>query len=152
MGKRRQTTSDDREVFFIMLCRKGIEHSIFKSCLTSCHYNLCHYIICCVFISETWRFIDFSCNISTLQFLRHEYFRYINIFPVVFKNAIIKTVSTPPICQNRWTRRFPNHNFKLKHIWNALPDCTKEARLISLNWKIIHNIYPTKLWLHKSSI
>lgn len=67
----------------------------------------------------------------------------------VFRNAIIKSLSAPPICQNRWARRFPNHNFKWKHIWIALPDCTKEARLISLNWKIIHNIYPTKLLLHK---
>ena len=55
------------------------------------------------------------------------------------------------ICHNQHPikGRFPNHDFKWKHIWNALPDCTKEARLISLNWKIIHNIYPTKLLLHK---
>ena len=31
-------------------------------------------------------------------------------------------------------------------------DCTKEVRLRLLQWKIIHNIYPTKILLHKMKI
>ena len=34
-------------------------------------------------------------------------------------------------------------------IWSKIPHCTKEARLISLNWKILHNIYPTKTMLYR---
>jgi len=66
-----------------------------------------------------------------------------------FRNALINKVFIPPLCENYWSKRYPNYNFDWENIWLSIPTCTKEARLISLNWKIIHNIYPTKDLLHK---
>ena len=66
-----------------------------------------------------------------------------------FRNAIIKSIVSLPICQNHWSRRFPQHAFNWKPIWRASSKCTHEAKLRTLNWKIIHNIYPTKVMLFK---
>ena len=62
---------------------------------------------------------------------------------------MIESLYIMPTCQNFWVKRFPNFNFKWDLIWSKLPQCTNEARLISLNWKILHNIYPTKTMLYK---
>ena len=67
----------------------------------------------------------------------------------IFKEVMIDLLYTPPICQHFWTNRFPKYTFNWDVIWNRLPQSTKEARLVSLNWKILHNIYPTKYLLHK---
>ena len=66
-----------------------------------------------------------------------------------FRNALVDKVFIHPLCENHWKRRFPNYNFVWENIWLSIPKCTKEARLISLNWKIIHNIYPTRALLYK---
>ena len=67
----------------------------------------------------------------------------------MFRHAMVNKTYVPPICMNYWCRRFPNYNFNWEKIWGSIPCCTSEARLISLNWKIIHNIYPTKVLLCK---
>ena len=36
--------------------------------------------------------------------------------------------------------------------WLAANNCTSEARLRLLHWKILHNIYPTKILLKKMNI
>ena len=54
-----------------------------------------------------------------------------------------------PKCQHFWENRFPNNDFIWELIWSKIPHCTKEARIISLNWKILHNIYPTKTMLYR---
>ena len=68
---------------------------------------------------------------------------------MIFRKAINKSIAATPICQNLWTKRFPNSIFNRQYIWKTIPNCTHEARLITLNWKILHNIYPTKILLHK---
>ena len=55
----------------------------------------------------------------------------------------------PPNCENYWVRRFPRYIFHWDKIWLSIPSCTDEAKFITLNWKIIYNIYPTKVLLHK---
>ena len=37
-------------------------------------------------------------------------------------------------------------------IWLVAPSCTSEVKLIQLQWKILHNIYPTGTLLHKMKI
>ena len=64
----------------------------------------------------------------------------------------MKKVSVIPICQNFWQRKYPNFSFEWDKIWNNIPSTTREGRLISLNWKITSNIYPTKILLHKMKI
>ena len=36
--------------------------------------------------------------------------------------------------------------------WNLAKKCTKEIRLLVLHWKILHNIYPTNILLHRMEI
>ena len=36
--------------------------------------------------------------------------------------------------------------------WNLAQKCTKEIRLLVLHWKILHNIYPTNIQLHRMGI
>ena len=33
--------------------------------------------------------------------------------------------------------------------WNLAKKCTKEIRLLVFHWKILHNIYPTNILLHR---
>lgn len=49
-----------------------------------------------------------------------------------------------------WERKF-NILFDNK-IWSATYQATKETRLLALQWKIIHNIYPTNILLSKMKI
>jgi hypothetical protein len=67
----------------------------------------------------------------------------------MYRQAMINNIYVPPVCANFWSLRFPNYIFDWTKIWLATPQCTVEARLISLNWKILHNIYPTKVLLCK---
>ena len=53
------------------------------------------------------------------------------------------------MCEKYWEKTFPNYNFVWDKIWLSMTVCTKEAKLISLNWKIINNIYPTRALLCK---
>ena len=67
----------------------------------------------------------------------------------MFKKAMIESMYIKPKCQHFWENKFPNNDFNWEMIWSKIPHCTKEARLISLNWKILHNIYPTKTMLYR---
>ena len=39
-----------------------------------------------------------------------------------------------------------------KAVWSLIPSITSETRLIELQWKILHGIYPTNAYLHKIGI
>ena len=58
-------------------------------------------------------------------------------------------ISSKPICQNLWENKFANDNFDWSKIWKTSVNNVKEPRLKTLNWKIISNIYPTKVFLEK---
>ena len=62
---------------------------------------------------------------------------------------MINKLYVSPLCTNFWSLRFPKYLFNWTKIWLATPSCTNEARLISLNWKILHNVYPTNVLLCK---
>ena len=38
------------------------------------------------------------------------------------------------------------------NVWSVAPSCTSEVKLIQLQWKILHNIYPTGTLLNKMKI
>jgi hypothetical protein len=67
----------------------------------------------------------------------------------VVRNILTTNMSVPPISQSFWERKFPNHNFDWQTIWKTIPLIVNEARLITLNWKILCNIYPTNILLQK---
>ena len=58
-------------------------------------------------------------------------------------------ISLKPRCQNFWENKLDNMNFDWTIIWKTLVQDIKEPRLKTLNWKIISNIYPTKVFLKK---
>ena len=69
--------------------------------------------------------------------------------PKLIRQIMIKKISVNPICEKFWQKKYPNYDFNWKYIWTNAPNIIKEARLISLNWKILSNIYPTNILLHK---
>ena len=61
-------------------------------------------------------------------------------------NKLIKTVQTPAVVQHWQT----NLNIKIdKERWLIPFKSTKEVRIHTLQWKIMHNIYPTAIILSK---
>ena len=55
-----------------------------------------------------------------------------------------------PVSENIWCRQF-NTIFH-QQFWKLPFISTKETRLIVLQWKVLHNIYPTGTLLHKMKI
>ena len=54
---------------------------------------------------------------------------------------------TKPCAYSFWLRKL---NFELNHeTWLLAHKTTKETRLRELQWKLLHNIYPTNILLHK---
>ena len=62
---------------------------------------------------------------------------------------MIESMYINPKSQHFWENRFPNNDFNWELIWSKIPHCTKEARLISPNLKILHNIYQAKTMLYR---
>ena len=67
-----------------------------------------------------------------------------------FRTVLCEVNYTEP-CSNRfWRNKF---GFDLdKDNWKKARQCTKETRLRVLQWKILHNIYPTNIMLCKMKI
>ena len=64
-----------------------------------------------------------------------------------FYRAIIEQES--PLCKNIWERKY-GETIEKKH-WQIVHSL-KESRLKTLAWKILHNIYPTNILLHKMKL
>ena len=65
-----------------------------------------------------------------------------------FKELIAK--SEPNNSFTRWSRKF---SINLSdNVWALAYECTKEVRLRVLHWKIVNNIYPTNILLHKMRV
>ena len=64
-----------------------------------------------------------------------------------FRKLLTENKRTTPTGAHFWRYRL---NFNLnENNWLIAPRCTKEERLRLTQWKILHNIYPTKILLHK---
>ena len=57
------------------------------------------------------------------------------------KSFLCVKVKSDPICQNMWKSKFKDTVFDWKHIWLNHCFALREAKINSLMWKIIHNIY-----------
>ena len=64
------------------------------------------------------------------------------------RDILLKMRQKPPCCVNFWSRKYNNIVVDRK-IFMAPFSATKEVRLQVLQWKIIHNIYPTQILLNK---
>ena len=68
----------------------------------------------------------------------------------MFRINMIEGSTCRPICENFWS-----HKFEItidKSYWELASKATKESRLRELQWKILHNIYPTNILLFKMGI
>ena len=65
---------------------------------------------------------------------------------IVQKNNAV-TIILKTMCQNPWENKFETGNFDWNKIWKASVYNVKEPRLKTLNWKIMSNLYPTKVFL-----
>ena len=50
-------------------------------------------------------------------------------------------------CVQFWNNKYPDLHIN-KVIFSSAFKATKEVRLRTLQWKIVHNIYPTQILLH----
>ena len=50
-----------------------------------------------------------------------------------------------------WQNTFLVQSFS-EEVWTSAMSCTKETKLWALHWKILHNIYPTKVLLKKMKL
>jgi len=67
-----------------------------------------------------------------------------------FREHITEEKYVVPISVNFWQNKF-NVEIEPTH-WNIAINVTNESRLRELHWKILHNIYPTNIILHKIGI
>ena len=54
-----------------------------------------------------------------------------------------------PKSESYWNKKFSNIEINWKQVWNINATVNKEAKLFSLQWKILHKIYPTGILLKK---
>ena len=67
-----------------------------------------------------------------------------------FRNFIVKHAYTEPCSVRFWLNKF---NFTIdKGTWSLAWNTTQEIRLRELQWKILHNIYPTNILLLKMGL
>ena len=66
----------------------------------------------------------------------------------ICRKILTSKLIVKPICEKSWEKEFKNLTFNWKQVWtNVL--CLKEPRLVTLNWKILFRIYPTRMYLYK---
>jgi len=70
-----------------------------------------------------------------------------NLSSKIFRKLMISKLVIKPICETFWERKF-RHDFNWNQIWTNVLSL-KEPKLVALNWKILFNIYPTKVYLYK---
>ena len=54
-----------------------------------------------------------------------------------------------PKSESYWNKKLSNIEINWKQVWNINATVNKEAKLFSLQWKILHKIYPTGILLKK---
>ena len=67
-----------------------------------------------------------------------------------FRLYMTESVFNTPCCERFWQNKF-EVSLDLNY-WNLPKHTTTESRLIELQWKIFHNIYPTNILLFKMGI
>jgi len=66
------------------------------------------------------------------------------------RKMIVKENFQTPHCEQFWERKY---NLRInKTTWLTARKVTKETRLRTLHWKILHNIYPTSILLSKMGL
>ena len=70
--------------------------------------------------------------------------------PRQFRLRLVETNKTEPIAINVWRNKC-GIRVEKEH-WTLTSKCTSETRLRLLQWKILHNIYPTSILLNKMGI
>ena len=67
-----------------------------------------------------------------------------------FRKELNSLKSTDPCCVQFWKHKM---NYTLsKNNWSIAYNSPKETRLRVLHWKLLHNIYPTNILLHKMKV
>ena len=67
-----------------------------------------------------------------------------------FRKILTENNTTEPCSKHFWNRKY---NYEInEHDWKLTFETTKETRLRVLQWKILHNIYPTNIMLNKMKI
>jgi hypothetical protein len=60
-------------------------------------------------------------------------------------NDIMHRFYVSPIAQHFGERKFPQFHFNWEYIWSVGPKSCKEPRIVSQQWKLLNNIYPTNI-------
>jgi hypothetical protein len=72
------------------------------------------------------------------------------VIKTILKNKFKTTEYSPPRACDFWRQK---HNIEVNEtVWLMPRKATKEVRLLELQWKILQNIYPTNILLHKMKV
>ena len=94
-----------------------------------------------------------ECNVlDIIENDKHRYYSLEQCTSRIVRRKLVDDMSVTPISQAFWKRKCPQYIFRWNIIWKNIPENAKQARLITLNWKIVCNIYPTKILLAKMGI
>lgn len=66
----------------------------------------------------------------------------------LFRENLVNDSYVSSYVEDLWARKY-NNRITDNYYWKILFECTKETRLRVLQWKILHNIYPTRILLKK---
>ena len=69
----------------------------------------------------------------------------------LIRSELLKLRYKPPCCISFWQRKYPDISVE-QRLFSRAFIATKEVRLRVLQWKILHNIYPTCILLQKMKI
>ena len=62
---------------------------------------------------------------------------------------LLNQINTPPKCIARWITRFPDYNFCWEEIFRLSFETVRCTRLQTLQYKIVHRIFPCNYWVAK---
>ena len=66
-----------------------------------------------------------------------------------FRDLLTKRKFEEPNVQVHWNSKFPDCDLNWPSIWDCCSHLKMEARILTLQWKILHNVYPTNVLLKR---
>ena len=67
----------------------------------------------------------------------------------ILRQKYLETIHVAPIAQAYWERKYVGFSPNWGNVWNVSIFCSKEARVRTQQWKVLHNIWPTNVVLKR---
>ena len=114
----------------------------FLGCSTTIPYEFFQFYIV---LYNALRHLSKIFNLALLSDSANSFFHGLEVGKIGRKGAS----NTRPNVEQMWERKF---EINMSNSWILPFQVTKETRIVTLQWKILHNIYPTSILLEKIKI